>query len=334
MALWCLPAPAEVSPIAGRKKYLVGTTAQATNEVVTNWVDLLDPDEEELHRAWPDGMVDAALATLIEPHTHSDEPRPKLESHGSYVFGVFLIPVEVPEEDRVFYQECDIVLSETVIVTVRKTPPDGPPVNLDDVDEICNRNDVPPGLVAYHVADHVAEGFLDLVDDLNGEIDELEDGVDSLPNADIRRRLSGLRHDMLHIRRTLAPTRDAVRRVIDDRVDLDGQEVFPHEVELRFGDAFDKLLRASEGLDTARDLISGVRDYHQAAVANDQNEVMKRLTLVASIFLPPTFVVGLYGQNFAEIPELRWTQGYGFSWMLIIVSTVGQLIYFRRKHWI
>ncbi len=61
---------------------------------------------------------------------------------------------------------------------------------------------------------------------------------------------------------------------------------------------------------------------------------MKRLTIVASIFLPPTFVVGLYGQNFAHIPELHWTQGYGFSWALIIVSTVGQLIYFRRKGWI
>ena len=267
---------------------------------MTRWVDLLDPDEEALRAAWPTGIVDSALQTLIEPHTHDDEPRPKLESHGSYVFGVFLIPVVVPKEDRVYYQECDIVLSETVIVTVRKTPPDGPPFNLDDVHEICERNDVAPGIVAYHVADNVAEGFLDLVDDLNEEVDELEDGVDSFPNDVIRRRLSGLRHDMLRIRRTLAPTRDAVRRVIDDRVDLDGQEVFPHEVELRFGDAFDKLLRASEGLETARDLIGGVRDYHQAKVANDQNEVMKRLTIVASIFLPPTFVVGLYGQNFAR----------------------------------
>jgi magnesium transporter len=125
-----------------------------------------------------------------------------------------------------------------------------------------------------------------------------------------------------------------VRRVIDDRVDLEGQEVFTHDVELRFGDAFDKLLRSTEGLDTARDLIAGVRDYHQSKVANDQNEVMKRLTIVASLFLPPTFIVGVYGQNFDWIPELHWAQGYGFSWFLVTVTSVAQLVYFRRKHWI
>jgi len=302
--------------------------------MATSWVDLLDPDEATLQAAWPSQLDDTAREILLAPHTHDDEPRPKMEAHGSYIFGVFLIPVAVPDEDRVFYQECDVVLTEHIIVTVRKTPPDGPPFALEDVHEICNARDIPPGLVAYHVADDVAEGFLDLVDSLNDEVDELEDKVEDAENAFIRKRLSDLRHDLLHIRRSLAPTRDAIRRIVDNRVDLDGQEVFPHEVELRFGDAFDKLLRASEGLETARDLIGGVRDYHQAKVANDQNEVMKRLTIVASIFLPPTFVVGLYGQNFAHIPELQWTQGYGFSWLLIILSTVGQLVYFRRRGWL
>ena len=105
-------------------------------------------------------------------------------------------------------------------------------------------------------------------------------------------------------------------------------------MELNFGDAHDKLLRATEGLETARDLIGGVRDYHQSKVANDQNEVMKRLTLVASIFLPPTFIVGVYGQSFDDVPELHWTQGYGFSWLVIIVSMVGQIWYFKRKGWL
>src|SRR5262249_37113724 len=177
--------------------------------------------------------------------------------------------------------------------------------------------------------------FLDLVDERHDEIDEMEDNVDAWSNDKIRNRLSALRHDMLHIRRTLSPTRDAVRAVVDDRVELDDdEELFPHDVELHFGSAYDKLLRASEGLETARDLIGGVRDYHQSTVANDQNEVMKRLTIVASIFLPPTFIVGVYGQNFRVIPELAWGHGYGFSWFLIIISTVTQLAYFRRKGWI
>jgi magnesium transporter len=192
-----------------------------------------------------------------------------------------------------------------------------------------------PGLVAYHLLDDVAEGFMDLTDGLNEEIDELEDHVDDLPNDTVRERLSELRHDFLHIRKILSPTRDAIHRVVDNRVDTDTEEeLFPHEIELHFADVYDKLLRASEALELSRDLVAGVRDYHQAKVANDQNEVMKRLTVIASIFLPPTFIVGLYGQNLRGVPEFHWRFGYAWSWVLILVITLGQLGYMRRKRWI
>jgi magnesium transporter len=123
--------------------------------------------------------------------------------------------------------------------------------------------------------------------------------------------------------------------VVDNRIELEGQqELFPRDVELHFADAYDKLLRATDGLDLSRDLLAGVRDYHQAQVANDQNEVMKRLTVVASVLLLPTFIVGLYGQNVKGVPEYGWAHGYLWSWLLIIVTTLAQIIYFRRKRWI
>jgi magnesium transporter len=139
----------------------------------------------------------------------------------------------------------------------------------------------------------------------------------------------------LHIRRTLAPTRDAVRRVVDDVIDVQrGGEVFPKNVEVAFNSAYDKLMRAFDGLELSRDLLASVRDYHQSKIANDQNDVMKRLTVVASLILLPTFIVGLYGQNFVHMPELHWRWGYAYSWALIIVTTIAQLIWFRRKRWI
>jgi magnesium transporter len=126
-----------------------------------------------------------------------------------------------------------------------------------------------------------------------------------------RARVSALHHDLLHIRRTLSPMRDAVRRVIDGTVEVENAaEVFPRDVEVAFNAAYDKFLRAPDGLDLARDLLAGVRDYMQAKIANDQNEVMKRLTAIASLLLLPTFIVGLYGQNFHDMPELRWHLGY------------------------
>ena len=158
--------------------------------------------------------------------------------------------------------------------------------------------------------------------------------IEDAKPGEVRRRISDLRHDFLHIRRTLTPTRDAVHKIVDGRVDLEGADLFPDDVQLHFADAYDKLLRATESLDLSRDLVAGVRDYAQAKIANDQNEVMKRLTAIASILLVPTFIVGLYGQNFRQIPELHWGFGYWWSWGWIVLATVAQVIYFRRRGWI
>ena len=298
------------------------------------WVDLLDPDRAKLEAALPAKLADRVVERILEPHTHEDEPRPTLTSHGQYVFGIFVVAVDEPENDRIYYQEVNLVVTPEIVLTVRKTPPDGEPFDSEDLRETCAQPK-PPGMIAYHLVDTVAERYLDLIDDLNTEIDELEDSVDEWPADKVRERMSHLRHDMLRIRKTVAPTRDAVRRVIDDRIELDGYELFPPEIDVHFSDVYDKLLRASEGLELSRDLLGGVRDYAQSKISIDQNEVMKRLTAIASLLLVPTFIVGVYGQNFHHhFPELDWQYGYLWSWALIVATTIGQLWYFRRKRWI
>lgn len=258
-----------------------------------------------------------------------------MESHGNHVFGVLVVPVLVPGDRSIRFQEIDVLVTRERLVTVRKTPPDGAAFSCDDVRPVALTSGAASGMCLYMLVDEVAERFLSLVDGFDDDIDDLEDTVETRDRATIRERISQLRHDILHVRRVLAPTRDAARAVLDNRVDLDGDdELFPREVEIHFADAYDKLLRATDGLDLSRDLLAGVRDYHQAQVANDQNDVMKRLTVIASILLVPTFIVGLYGMNLRGVPEFRLKYGYAFVWSLIIVTTILQLIYFRRKKWI
>jgi magnesium transporter len=297
------------------------------------WIDLIDPTADALQAHLPEELHPAALELLLTPLTHEDEPRPRIESHGHYVVGVLLVAIAVPAEDRIYYQEVDFILTPEQLVTVSKTPPGEKPFDPRPAKDACRPND-PIGMFLYRLVDEVAERFLDLIDELNSEIDELEDHVEEWRPAKVRERISSLRHDLLHIRRTMTPTRDAVHRIVDDRVELDSYELFPREVELYFADAYDKFLRATEGLETSRDLVAGVRDYFQSKVAIDQNEVMKRLTMVASLLLLPTFIVGLYGQNFHDIPELRWSFGYWWSWGLIVSTTIGQLVFFRLKRWL
>ena len=249
---------------------------------------------------------------------------------------MFLVAVVDAAGDRVYDQEVDLVLTHDRVVTVRKTPPDGQPFDCGAIHEMHGAGHVrSPGMVAYHLMDEVAERFLDLTDAINEEIDELEDHVEDWPSDRVRRRLTGLRHDLLRVRRTLTPTRDAARRVVDNRIELDGDEVFDRDVELHFADAYDKLLRATEALELSRDLVAGVRDYHQAKVANDQNEVMKRLTVIASVLLAADASSSASTARTSRTSRrLRWHYGYAFSWALIIVTTVLQLWYYRRKRWI
>jgi magnesium transporter len=302
--------------------------------MAANWVDLLDPTPDEIREHAPRGLEETAFALLTAEPQHEDDPRPTLQGHGDYVFGVFLLAVAVPEEDHVFYQEIDVVVTCDALLTVRKTPAGGVPYDPSTVRETVSDTDS-GGMILYRLVDDVAEHYLDLVDTLDAEIDELEDIVEDQSSEKTRQRISELRHDLLHIRRTLGPTRDAVRRVIMNAVEVDqGPDVFPQDVEVAFNAAYDKLLRALDGLELSRDLLASVRDYAQAKIANDQNEVMKRLTVIASLLLVPTFIVGLYGQNFRNIPELRWHYGYAYVWGVILVTTAAQLWFFRRKRWI
>ncbi len=296
------------------------------------WIDLIDPTAVQLHSALPEHVHSTAMEALRAPHEHNDEPRPRIDSHDDYVLGILLLPIEVPAENRLYYQEIDFVATVDTLVTVSKTPPGEKPFDPAPAKEACRAHE-DVGMYVYHLVDEVAEGFLDIVDVLDDKIDELEDFVADTDPADVAKRIRGIRHSMLGIRRTLSPTRDAVRKIVDNRVELEKGELFPRDVEIAFGSTFDKFLRASEGLDASRDSLAGIRDYLQGKIANDQNEVMKRLTVIASLLLLPTFIVGLYGQNFHDIPELKWAFGYWWAWGWIGGTTIAQLAFLRWKKW-
>jgi magnesium/cobalt transport protein CorA len=284
------------------------------------WVDVLDPSSADLGKVLPAGVHRLALQRLEATPRHDDDPRPRLET--STVKDLVL-------------QEVSFIASRDTFLTVRKTPSGAGPYECGDLVAVANREHRPSGMCLYMLFDDIAERFLAVVDACDADIDELEDHVEEWEASRIRERIGGLRHDILHVRRILAPTRDAARAVLDNRIELESEpELFPHDVELHFADAYDKLLRATDGLDLSRDLLAGVRDYHQAQVANNQNEVMKRLTVIASVLLLPAFIVGLYGMNVKGIPEYGWANGYLWAWALIIVTTIGQIVYFRRKKWV
>src|SRR5437868_12765570 len=163
--------------------------------MAAKWIDLLDPSTEELREQAPRDLEETAIELLVAEPQHDDEPRPTLQGHGDYVFGIFLLARAVPAEDCIYYQEIGVVLTHDTLLTVRKTPPDArEPYDVEPVRSVVRVTDS-PGMIAYRIADDIAEKYLDLVDDVDAEIDEREDKVDQQSRAGTRNGTCDLRHD-------------------------------------------------------------------------------------------------------------------------------------------
>ena len=293
------------------------------------WHDLLDPSRQELLDAL--GVVvdpDVIEELLAKP---TQRPRPLLEGHGRYVFGIFVAMAPMPDADLITSQEIGFVATTERLVTVRKTPPEGAPWSPESLEVAGGGASV--GELVFHLVDSAADSFLEVVDAADTEIDELEDHIEDWPSVRVRRRISALRHDLIHARRTVGATRGKVRRITDKRLDIDDEGLFPEQVERLFADTYETLFRAGEELDVARDLLASSRDYHQSLIAENQNEIVKVLTVIASLVLVPTLIVGFYGQNFVHaFNDFYWSLSVSLG--LIVASTVLQLLLYRWRRWI
>lgn len=296
------------------------------------WLDLVDPSSEELLSSLPVHVDPEVVDALATRSTGGREPRPLIEGHGAYVFGVLMAALPLPDDDRVSYQEIDLVATPELLVTVRKTPPGAVPFDVAGLHPAVEQG-ASVGELLHRLVDGVADTYLESLDAAYAEIEELEDGLDTWPASRVRERVSELRHELLYTRRTVAATRAAVRRILDGRIEVGVHALFPTTVERLFADTYETLVRVAEELDIARDLLAGVRDHHQSKVAEGQGEVAKKLTVIASLVLVPTLIVGYYGQNFeSAFDEAYWSNGV--STALIGVSTIVQLALFRWRRWI
>ena len=293
------------------------------------WLDLVDPTRAEVEAALPAGAdpdIIEDLAAPVGPRT----TRPVIEHHGPYVF-LALAPIVVVDGHPVPLEVYAVATTER-LVTVRKSAGSG---RTFDVSSLASAHEggTSVGELLHRLVDDVADTYLDMLDALYAEIDSLEDRIDDQRPATTRSQLVELRHDLLDDRRTVSATRGAVRRIVDGRIDVGVAELFPTAVERLFADTYDTLVRVTEELDVARELLGGVRDHLQSKIAENQNEVAKKLTVIASLVLVPSFVVGFFGQNFeGEFSREYWT--LGFSTAVILLSTIVQLALFRWRRWI
>jgi magnesium transporter len=188
--------------------------------------------------------------------------------------------------------------------------------------------------LAYAILDAIVDGFFPVLEMYGEEIEELEDEVVLNPTRQTLEKVHRLKRELLTLRRAIWPQRDAINSLIRDSSDLISSEV---RVYLR--DCYDHTVQVLDMVETYRELTSSLMDVYLSSVSNRMNEVMKLLTVISTIFIPLTFIAGVYGMNFNperspwNMPELNWYWGYPFAWAVMIAIALSLIFYFYKKGW-
>ncbi|WP_135662024.1 magnesium/cobalt transporter CorA [Halorhabdus rudnickae] len=288
------------------------------------------------------GEIDAVADTFdLHPLAIDDvrnNVRAKAEEFSAYTFALVktarLTRGETTFEEEIDDEPVGVFVGEDWLVTVAT----GSAESIARVQEAVRRGDERllergPDFTAYRVLDVIVDDYFEVLDRLERQIEAIEDEVVDSPDADLLGEINSVRRELLSFRKVVWPVREAL--AVLSRGDL---KHVREGTEKYYRDVYDHLVQLVDLLETYRDLVVGTRDIYLNALSQSTNEVMKVLTVVATIFIPLTFVVGVYGMNFADsaynMPELTWEFGYPAVLLGMAGVAVVMVFYFRRQSYI
>jgi magnesium transporter len=259
--------------------------------------------------------------------------RPKVDHYDDGMFVVARMPVT---DGDLPTRQISLFLKERQLITFQEQPKDC----LDPVRERIRRKrgrirTLGPDYLAYALLDAVVDAFFPAIEEYADRLEKLEDDLLSAASEATLPRILEVRHELAGLRRVIAPMRDTLANLYGDDVEFVGDEI---RVYLR--DCYDHTLQLIDVIETYREVAGGLLEVYVSAMSQRTNEVMRVLTIFSTIFMPLTFIVGIYGMNFnpdrspLNMPELNWFYGYPFSLGLMAVTTLVLLYYFKRKKWL
>jgi len=180
----------------------------------------------------------------------------------------------------------------------------------------------------YTILDTIVDLNFDIMDQLEETLTSLEEEIFSNPTPAALGKLHEVKQEIIVMRRYISPIRDLLAGLLRSE-----SELVDESTHIYLRDVHDHALRIIESLETHRDILSGLTEIYLSSITSKMNEIMKVLTVFASVFIPLTFITGIYGMNFETMPELKWAWGYPGVWLVFIATAAGLLMYFRRKGW-
>ena len=269
------------------------------------------------------GIHPLALADVV-----NIPQRPKAEEYEGHLLVVTQM-VSLGPGGEIEIEQVSLVLGPNWLITFQECPGDV----FDPVRERLRASSkirqFGADYLAYALIDAIVDGFFPVVESIGEVLEQLEDEVVSGPTATTLAQIHGVRHVLLNLNRIQRRQRDAIASLLRD-----ANSPFSPPVQVYLRDAHDHALQTLDAIETYRDMAISLMDVYLSIASNRMNEIMKTLTVMASIFIPLTFIVGVYGMNFDYMPELRWHWGYPAVWLVMLAIAGGLLAWFRGRGWI
>lgn len=263
---------------------------------------------------------------LVQEDIVSTHQRPKLDEFEDYLYLV-IKRLEVENDDfRVRQEQVSLLLFENMLFTFKEKRDDlFVPVITRLRAEKGRLRTQTTDYLAYVVLDTIVDGYFVVQDALDAFSDDVEDRLFDRPGPDLLNRIQQAKRELIFVRKSLSPLREMLAAL--ERSD---SMLLSEKTHIYLRDVYDHTIRVIETVDSYRDLITGMLEIYLSSVSNRLNEIMKVLTVFSTIFIPLTFITGIYGMNFQNMPELKWAWSYPIIW-LVFISVAGALLYFFRK---
>lgn len=257
--------------------------------------------------------------------------RPKFEEYDDYLYIVLKYLLSEDEEFTVIYEQISLLVLKNFVFMFKEKADDIMQPVIQRIKSAKNRfRSSESDYLAYAILDTVVDQNFILIDNLDDAVTLIEDDLlASEPSVNTVNTIQKLKREMISIRRNISPLRELMAAML--RSDT---ELIHEKTHIYLRDVSDHAIRVTESIESYRDILSGLLDIYISSVSNKMNEVMKVLTVFASIFIPLTFLAGIYGMNFEYMPELKWKWAYPVLWLVFITVTYGLLHYFKKKKWI
>ncbi|PIB31513.1 magnesium and cobalt transport protein CorA [Gaetbulibacter sp. 5U11] len=270
------------------------------------------------------------LHPLILEDIVNTSQRPKIDEYKDYFF-IVLKMMYYDADEKLVSEQVSIVMGKNYVLTFQEAEGDVFDSLRDRIRQKKGRvREEGSDYLMYALIDAIVDHYYAIIETMGNKIEDLEDDLfTGMTQEQISQQIQNLKREILKLRRAIFPLREII-----NRVEKSDNPLIEEKTTHYFRDVYDHIIQVTENIDIYREMIWSLMDMYMTTISNKMNEVMKVLTIIATIFIPLTFIAGIYGMNFTNMPELQYKYGYYVVWIVMLVVLIGMLIYFKRKKWL